>query len=182
MIYKRVESTHELQLILDLQWQNHKSQLSETEKNEQGFVTVRHSLQELEIMHGIEPSVIAIENGTIAAYIIAMTMVSRMVIPALIPMFEMFDNLHFCDKKLSEYNYMVVGQVCVSKDFRGKGIFSETYEAYKNYFKARYDFAITEIATNNHRSMEAHKKVGFKTIHTYTDEFDIEWNIVVWAW
>jgi hypothetical protein len=182
MVYKRVNSEQELQLILDLQWENHKSQISDEEKKSQGFLTVRHSLEELSYMHAIEPSVLAMSDNILAAYVIAMTTQSRNVIPALVPMFEMFDNLTLNYKKLSTYTYMVVGQVCVSKNFRGKNVFSSVYEAYKNFFKEKFDFAITEIATNNLRSMKAHQKLGFETIETYTDEFDIEWNIVVWQW
>jgi len=38
---------------------------------------------------------------------------------------------------------------------------------------------VTEIATRNHRSNNAHKRVGFVTINTFRDETD-EWNVVAW--
>lgn len=83
---------------------------------------------------------------------------------------------------MSDYHYIVVGQVCVGNDYRGKGLFDECYNAYKDYFKSRYAFAITEIASINLRSMNAHNRIGFEVIHNYTDSSGVEWNVVVWDW
>jgi hypothetical protein len=55
------------------------------------------------------------------------------------------------------------------------------YEEHKRLFRKEYDFVITEISTINKRSIAAHKKIGFKTIHTYRDALD-EWNVVLWDW
>jgi hypothetical protein len=49
-------------------------------------------------------------------------------------------------------------------------------EAYRN----RYDFTVTEIAERNTRSIRAHERVGFRTLHTYHDERAAEvWRVVV---
>jgi L-amino acid N-acyltransferase YncA len=74
-----------------------------------------------------------------------------------------------------------MGQICVDKEFRGKGLFEELYQGHKEIYGSGFDFIITEISTSNHRSLRAHEKVGFETIHQYTDEMD-EWAVVVWNW
>ena len=51
-----------------------------------------------------------------------------------------------------------------------------------NHFKNKYDFAITEIDSTNLRSLNAHKRIGFKTIHQFTDASQTNWVIVLWDW
>jgi hypothetical protein len=180
--FKLVDKEAELHSILDLQLANHKSIVDEATKVSQGFVTVRHTIEQLIEMDKIESSAIAKYGDKVVAYIIAMTKASRELIPVLIPMFDLFDSLAYKERLLSEYNYMVVGQVCVDKEFRGKSTFKNTYEVYKNAFKDKYDFCITEIDLNNTRSLRAHENIGFQTIHTYKDSNDIDWAIVVLDW
>jgi L-amino acid N-acyltransferase YncA len=74
-----------------------------------------------------------------------------------------------------------MGQICVDKAYRGKGVFELLYQKHREIFEKSYDFIVTEISTRNTRSLRAHEKVGFKTIHTYRDSMD-EWNVVVWDW
>lgn len=175
------ETEADLQGILDLQKENLLQNISETEKNEQGFVRVQHNLELLESLNSIEPHIIAKDGDYVAAYFLAMTKMSRNDVPMLVPMFEQFDELYYQGKKVSEYNYMAVGQVCVSKNYRGQGLFFNCYEAYRKAFEQNYNFAITEISISNARSLKAHQKVGFEVIHTFKDEYET-WAIVVWDW
>jgi predicted GNAT superfamily acetyltransferase len=179
---RQASSKEDLQGILDLQWANHKTVVDEATKESQGFVTVRHTMEQLEAMHAIEASTIAMADEKVVAYIIAMTKKSRQLIPVLVPMFDLFDSLIYNGKSIDEYEYMVIGQVCVDKDHRGRSVFRQAYEGYRLAFSDRYDFCITEIDLNNTRSMQAHKNMGFETIHTYKDINGIEWAIVVWDW
>lgn len=159
-----------------------KKDLTPEQIKEQGFVTVSHSLDDLEQMHRYEPNILAKDGDVIAAYVLGMTVQSKNDIPRLVEMYESFDHILYRGKPISDYHYIVVGQVCVGYNYRGKGLFDECYHAYKNYFKGRYDLAITEIASINLRSMNAHKRIGFEVIHTYTDSSAVEWNVVVWDW
>jgi GNAT superfamily N-acetyltransferase len=180
--YTRATTGNELQQILALQKQNLVAGLSAEQINAQGFVTVSHSFEDLKKMNDIEAHVIAKEDDRVVAYLLAMTVHSRFDIPILMPMFEMFEQVEFQHKKIADYRYMVVGQVCVAEGYRGKGIFDAMYSAYRNYFKDKYEFAITEIATRNQRSVNAHKRVGFESIHEYNAPDGEAWSIVVWKW
>lgn len=175
-------TTKELEGVLELQKQNLKKDLSPEQIKEQGFVTVSHSLDDLEKMHQHEPNIIAKDGELVIAYVLAMTEQSKNDIPRLVEMYESFDQIQYQGKPVSSFSYVVVGQVCVSQNYRGKGLFDQCYHAYKEYFKSKYDFAITEIATINLRSMNAHKRIGFEVIHTYTDGSAVEWNVVIWDW
>jgi len=174
-------STEDLQGILDLQLENHLTTLSLEEKKSQGFVTVRHSFEQLEELNKIAPHIIAKYENEVVGYILAMTKASRNLIPVLIPMFDQFDQLLYRGKSVSEYEYLVIGQVCVGKNQRGKGLFDQLYLAYKNAFSEKYSFAITEIALSNHRSLAAHRRVGFEVIDEFEDHTQ-SWAIVAWDW
>jgi RimJ/RimL family protein N-acetyltransferase len=96
-------------------------------------------------------------------------------------MFSLLDNLSWNHKPLHEYSFYVMGQVCIAKEYRGQGLFDELYTHHKKIYQPKFDLFITEIATRNHRSIRAHERVGFKTIHTHRDELD-EWAVVGWDW
>ncbi|SEG36588.1 GNAT family N-acetyltransferase [Algoriphagus boritolerans] len=179
--FKWTETEAELRGILDLQKVNLLSEISEEEKAEQGFVTVRHSLDQLKLMHSLEPHVITKDGEKVIGYILAMTKESRDLVPVLIPMFEQFDRLNFGEKLLSDYDYLVIGQICIDKSYRGQGIFDKMYELYRSTFASRYDFAVTEIALSNFRSLKAHQRVGFKVIHEFDDTTQ-NWAIVLLDW
>jgi len=179
--FKLTETDSELQGILDLQGLNLLSEISESEKLGQGFVTVRHSLEQLRLMQEIEPHVIAVDGKKVIGYILAMTKESRDLVPVLVPMFEQFDRLILGEKYLSHFDYMVIGQICVDKAYRGQGIFDKMYELYRRTFSVQYNFAITEIALSNKRSLKAHQRVGFRTIHEFED-ISNKWAIVLLDW
>lgn len=177
--YQTAQTEGDFQGILTLQKENH---LSSLDSLDQGFVTVLHQIEDIRKMNGFAPHIIAKEGERIAAYVLAMTVESKEDVPVLIPMFEQFDQLDFKGKKVSEYNYLVVGQVCVGKDYRGIGLFDQLYQKYKEVHSPDFDFVITEIATNNIRSLKAHQRVGFQEIHRFTDPIPIDWSIVIWDW
>jgi len=180
--YTTSKASNDLEQILELQKQNLAAGLTGEQIASQGFVTVSHSFQDLHTMNGIEEHVIAKDNDRVIAYLLAMTTRSRFDIPILIPMFDMFEQIEYQNKKVADWRYIVVGQVCVAAGYRGQGIFDACYATYKNNFKDRYDFAITEIATRNQRSINAHKRIGFETIHEYAAPDGELWSIVLWRW
>ena len=180
--YSTSNTKEELEGILKLQRLNLAQGLSAEEVQSQGFVTVQHSYDVLKRMNDIEKHVIAKDNDAVAGYALAMTKQSRFDIPVLIPMFDVFDKIVFKEKIISDVNYIVVGQVCVGKAYRGQGIFDDCYAAYKKFYSSKYDVVITEIASTNLRSLNAHKRVGFHEISSYTDPENTEWIVVVWDW
>lgn len=180
--YTTSKTDKDLLQILELQKSNLPVSLSGEEIATQGFVTVSHSLADLQKMNSIEESIVAKDGEQVVAYLLAMTELSKKDIPVLVPMFDMFDNIVFRGKKIPEHRYIVVGQVCVAAGYRGVGILDGCYRAYKQHFEGKYDFAITEISKRNPRSLNAHKRVGFDTIHEYEAPDGETWCIVLWDW
>ncbi|HKO81297.1 MAG TPA: GNAT family N-acetyltransferase [Chitinophagaceae bacterium] len=171
----------DLKQILQLQEENLAKNIDETEIQSQGFVTLRHDLNILEQMHGLAPSIIIKDDDKVVAYALTMLRECRQLIPDLEPMFALIDKLSWCGKPLNDHSFYVMGQVCVAKPYRGQGLFDELYKHHKKIYQSEFDLIITEIATRNQRSIRAHERVGFKTIHTHQDELD-EWSVVGWDW
>ena len=179
--FKPAETREELEDILSLQRANLPQHISVAEKAEQGFVTVNHSFQQLAEMNSLAPHLIAKDGEQVVGYILAMTKASKTLVPVLVPMFQQFASLDFGGKPVSDFNYLVIGQICVDKNYRGQGIFDGMYAAYRGMFSDLFDFAITEIAISNIRSIKAHQRVGFQIIHEFSDSTQ-NWAIVLLNW
>jgi len=175
-------SDKELLGIMALQRSNLPDNLSEDEMKSQGFVTVIHELAGLKKMNELEQHVIAKDDEKVIAYLLAMTSASATDIPVLIPLFELFGKIEYAGRAVSEYKYIVVGQVCVGKGYRGQGVLDDCYAEYRRRFEGRYYFAITEISVRNTRSIQAHKRIGFTQVHEYKAPDGEEWSVVLWQW
>ena len=176
ILYKRASTLNELEQIRALQLQNSSQNISSEEKLQEGFVTVQHSVALLEQMNSACAHIIAKDNDAVVGFALVMLSGFRNEIKALIPMFERIDELVPKDK-----TYVVMGQICVDKNYRKQGIFRGLYHFYREELQHQFDYLITEVAAINLRSMQVHEAIGFKIIDTY-DEDGIVWNIVLWDW
>jgi GNAT superfamily N-acetyltransferase len=174
-------SPGDLQQILLLQQQNLQENISNEELEKQGFVTLRHDLDTLQQMHDLAPSIVIRENDKIVGYALTMLRECRELIPGLEPMFALLDTLKWNGRDLDQYKFYVMGQVCIDKSYRGRGLFQQLYDHHKKIYQPEFELFITEIATRNRRSLRAHEKTGFKTIHIHRDQLD-EWSVVGWDW
>ena len=182
MLYATLASTtEELQQILQLQQENLPENIDDTEMQSQGFVTLQHDLSTLQQMHHLSPSVIIKDDKRVVAYALTMLQECRQLIPDLEPMFALFDKLNWENKPLRSFHFYVMGQVCIAKRYRGQGLFEQLYEHHKKMYQSQFELFVTEISTRNLRSLRAHRKIGFKTIHTHRDSLD-EWAVVAWDW
>lgn len=166
-----VESGRDLEQILELQRRSR-------EPTADGFVTVQHTLQILEAMHALMPSLIVRDGeGGLAGYALAMAREAQAMLPVLAPMFARLEVLD----ALRRRRWYVMGQVCVDEAWRGRGVFDALYAGHHASYGGSFDVLVTEIATRNGRSIRAHARVGFAEIDRYRDATD-EWSVVAWSW
>jgi len=178
----RASTIEDLEDIKFLQSQNHKSILSADEKSTQGFLTAQYSIDFLKIMHEAEPAVIARdEEGNLAGYVLASPKSVRGIHSLLDELFTTADNLTFNGKKLEEVNYVLVGQLCVAKPFRGMGLVPRMYDFFKKELSSKYDCSITDVDMNNPRSLKAHLNSGYSILATL-EYGAITWNVVIQNW
>jgi hypothetical protein len=168
--------------ILDLQRKNYKSCLSPEEMIDQGFLSLVSELPTLEEISGKFGHVIAKDNEQVIGYALVMLKEFKDLVPVLLPMFEHFDKLKYKDKALSEVSFFLMGQICIDKNYRGVGIFKGLYQKLKEQMSREFEIVITEVATRNIRSMNAHQAVGFQSLNKYVSPETEEWAIVYWDW
>lgn len=181
LIITTAETEEQLQGILDLQKQNLVTELAEDEKKAEGFVTLKHDLDLLRRMAAHSPQVIALHKGQVVAYALTLSPVLRNEIPLLAPMYDELSRLHYKDRPVSPERFMGAGQTCIAKDHRGRGLLPALYRSIRGHLQATYEGCISEIAEKNTRSMHAHEKAGFRSIHSYHDGEQV-WHIVLLDW
>jgi GNAT superfamily N-acetyltransferase len=168
--------------ILELQARNLAVHLSPAEATEQGFVTVRHEPSTLRQICGSHGHVVALEGGHIVGYALVMLKEFAGSIPVLVPLFELLDRIPFGSATVGDLDYFVMGQVCVAKEFRGTGVFRGLYDEMRSRMSGAFPLVVTEVATRNARSLRAHAKVGFRSLHRYVAPEGEEWDVVAWDW
>lgn len=181
MLATIVSTEPEIDQIIELSLNNSKETITTQEKEKEGFISWNYSPTLLRQMHQLSPSVIIKDSNVLAGYALVAFKEASLFHEDLKAMVAQLDQLHYNNKRLSDYRYYVMGQICIHKAYRGKGLFALLYQKHKELFQGRFDFVITEISSSNLRSLKAHEKIGFKTIFTYSDSMD-EWKVVLWEW
>lgn len=169
--YSRATTEKELRDILELQRQNLPEQLSEELKQRDGFLTVKHSFDLLKRMNDVCPHIVARNGDRIVGYALCMHPDFKDEIPVLFSMFKIIEEQSGIE------SFIVMGQICVAEDYRGKGIFRGLYLKMKEETSSFCDSIITEVDGRNTRSLEAHLAVGFKVVKNYISG-GREWNLI----
>lgn len=178
MLQYLAAQNEDLPAILDLQRVNLPQQISAQEAQEQGFLTVQHDLALLQEMNDACAHTIAKDGSQLAGYALSMTRAFGDRIPILKPLFDLLDQLSWKGQALTEIPYLLMGQVCVAKAYRGQGVFAGLYRAMQERMTSDFQIIVTEISTRNTRSLRAHAKVGFINIHQYQAPDGEEWVVV----
>ncbi|RYC52114.1 GNAT family N-acetyltransferase [Flagellimonas olearia] len=171
--YKQASSTQELEQILSLQQKNLAKSLTTDELENEGFLTVEHSMEILQAMNEECGHIIALEDGEVIGYALCMHPKFADSIEVLQPMFVEINKA-----VAGKSNYMVMGQICVSKSHRGKGIFRNLYLTMKNKLPEGFDTIITEVDEKNQRSLQAHLAIGFKNLKSHMSNGQ-KWRIIL---
>lgn len=182
MLYAtEVTTEDELLQIHHLNRDNLRGNISEEEQEQQGFVTWLYPIQLLQQIHELAPSIIVKEENKVVGYALVTPVEAGSFHPDLQAMIDDLETVDYNGRPLSSYTYYIMGQVCIDKEYRGKGIFLLLFKKHKELYMKEYELLVTEISTLNYRSQKAHEKVGFITIQNHRDTLG-EWNVVVWDW
>ena len=180
-ILKLVETEQELIGLKKLQTNNLRRLIGEEEAMKEGFVTSEYSLELLQKMHVIYPSIIVKEGDEVVAYTIVTNKDVYGEHPEVDHLFNTLDATQYHEKYLKEVPYILVGQVCVGKSHRGQGWVPKMYDFFKTLHSKNYTFLVTDISQANKRSIRMHQKVGFETIGVI-EQVGTGWDIVLWDW
>ncbi|MFT6334647.1 MAG: RimJ/RimL family protein N-acetyltransferase [Halioglobus sp.] len=175
--YATAKSRSDLNQILKLQKANLKSSISLEEYKKEGFVTLEHDIKLLEELNAPYAHIIAKDGLKVIGYALVTIPEKISSIPFLQATIEELRDVEYHQNKVLDLKYFIMGQVCIDKSCRGQGIFQGLYQKMKDEMKSDFEIIITEIETNNKRSMRAHEKVGFEILKTHR-ESDADWVIV----
>ncbi len=179
--YDNSNTAQDVAQIIALQTENLPKNISKEEAIEQGFVTVIHTPELLQKMGAAHPHTIAFDGEQVVGYALTMLRDFRNEIPVLRPMFDRIDGLSWNNKPLRDCRYLVMGQVCIHKAYRGQGVFRGLYQQMRAAMQLPFEIVVTEIAKRNTRSIRAHEKVGFVPLQEYASDGE-DWVIVAWDW
>lgn len=171
----------DLRAILALQAANRPEALEAGERAAQGFVTLRHDLALLREMNEPYPHIVATPAGAeeVVAYALVMRHAFRSRLPDLEPMYEQMERMDWRGRALMSWRSYTMGQVCVAKPHRGRGLVERMYAAHRAQMAPHFDLMITEIDRANPRSIRAHEKCGCEVAHEYAAADGREWVVVV---
>jgi RimJ/RimL family protein N-acetyltransferase len=167
--------------LLNLQQSNLVQHITSETAQTQGFLTFQYTKPILERMMTDMAQPVVVSDNALVGYALATSCAAGEEIALMRPLVKMAQELNLNGTPVSQLRHYFMGQICVREGWRGYGLFDALYKAHKTLFSPDFDCLITEIATTNLRSRAAHARVGFTTIHTYTDD-TTEWNVVAWDW
>jgi ribosomal protein S18 acetylase RimI-like enzyme len=109
----------------------------------------------------------------VVGYALCMHPLFSAAITVLTPM---FDEIKTVSPKPS--NHIAMGQICIDKEYRKKGVFRNLYQNMSDFLKPEFDFIITEVDANNIRSLNAHYAIGFKHLKSY-NSVGQDWELII---
>ncbi|NML64653.1 GNAT family N-acetyltransferase [Hymenobacter sp. RP-2-7] len=169
--------------ILALQAQNLPGAVPAETQAREGFLTLRYTLGQLQLMHAAAPSVVARVGTRIVGYALAAVPVVRPQVPQLESLFALAETIPYRGRPLAAQAYYLMGQVCVAAGFRGLGLFDQLYHCHRATYGPQYQVLVTDIAARNTRSLRAHERVGFQPLTRFHEPATSqEWVVVAWDW
>lgn len=177
----RVSSPNEIIGIRDLQALNLKQNITAEEAIDQGFLTAAYTIEYLQEMNAVFPSIIAKDGDKVVGYALVATKDIRKGHDLVEGLFDAIDACEYKGTLLKEVNYVVVGQLCVAKEYRGQDLVQKLYGHFRDCLSNEFTYLVTDVAKANVRSLKAHKKRGFQVINELTYG-GFGWDIVLWDW
>ncbi len=165
IIYRQAHSADQLKQILELQRENLVEGLTEEIRSAEGFVTLKHSLELLAHMNAVCPHIVALDGDKVIGYALSMHPSFSEELPLIQPMFKRVRALLPAGSR-----FMVMGQVCIAKDYRKKGIFRGLYHRMQIALRNDFEWIITEVDDRNQRSLNAHYAIGFRDMEVYESD------------
>lgn len=181
MLITTASGIKDLELIRALQEKNLRSRLNDDESQAEGFLSAEYTLDFLKVMHDASPSIVAKDGDNLAGYALVTTRDVARQHPLLDDLVSTIDKTMYKGELLRQAAYILVGQLCVAKEYRGQNIVGKLYNKFRQQMEVQYQYCITDVASSNPRSLKAHIKAGFQVIDQLSYS-GISWNIVLWDW
>lgn len=171
----------EIKEIKELQEANLKDNIPLENRLSDGFLTARFSFDFMKQMNDFTPAIIAKQNDALVGYALATDQSLLTQHPLLNDLGTQINKIPFGRKFIGDFDYLAVGQLCVAKEVRGRGLAQDLYAQFKATYENRYSFAVTDVDQDNLASLKTHLKVGFQVVSTL-QYGGSNWHVVIWDW
>jgi len=179
MTIRLAQSEEDLLLISEMNCQNLGGNLTSEEKEAHGFVSIPYPIDFLKRMNFRLPQIIATSGAQVAGYCLLLDRASANEVELSVPLYPEMDNMEHKNELLSASDYLIVGQVCVGKNFRGQSLSRDLYDFCQKTYSQKYKYLLTTVSVKNPRSVKAHQKAGFQIM---AHQPSLQWFVVVWDW
>jgi GNAT superfamily N-acetyltransferase len=181
-----VDHLSQLAGIKALQTANLRRLVAPAEAAREGFVTAEYTLDFLRTMHDVAPSIVATAvddagHEEVVGYALVADRTVGLDHPLLMDLIQQVDRHMWGGAPLSEQRYVLCGQLCVAKSHRGIGLVDRMYRCFRDEYASRWDMVITDVVSDNQRSLHAHRRVGFEVVSSLAHG-GADWHVVLWDW
>lgn len=175
-IFRKAEAI-DAPVILDLLTKNLLRNLSEEEKKD-GFFHFEPTNEEMVNIINDTGIYLSLKGEKLKGYFMTMSRELAQTIPFEAEMIMNAEAMMHEGKPISEYNYVVLAQICIAKEFRGGMTFNQLHVAAQSALKEKgFEICFGEIEDTNKKSLKVH---GFMTdIGTYVALSGLTWHIMV---
>ena len=164
----RQANLSDLEAILKLQEKYHVSNLTEAEKLEKGFVTMRVSVEQFTYLINEKGVFIALFEGNLAAYALTSPWDYFRQWPIIQRMEAILPTLKYEGKEITVENSFQYGPVCIDEAYRGRNILTLLFAAIQKVYQPQFEYAVTFINQINVLSSYAHaRKTPLSIVGTF---------------
>lgn len=165
MQYRRPQA-NDFQQMAELNNKNMISALNEAEKAD-GFLSASFTAEQFKMMDTDLCSVVCVDADKVCGYVCASSIEFNKNIPLVAAMIDQFPHITYQGKPLTAFKSFIYGPVCIDKAYRGKGILENLFKTMLEILAKdapHLELLTVLIATENQRSINAHKKLGIEPV------------------
>lgn len=142
--------------------------ISEEDKKN-GFVTTSFTQEQLANLINEEQGLfIARHEGKVVAYVMCGSWKFCSIWPIFTQMIHNLPTLHYLGKSITTENSYQYGPVCIDTSVRGSGVLEALFDFAREQMAKRYPILVTFINKINHRSFNAHTRLGLEVITEFS--------------
>ena len=182
MELRKIRNESELVQVHKLLEENLKQNLSYQERKQQGFITINYSLNSLIKLNKITPTIVAIDESKVIGYALSANRNCKGLHKFLDMVIAEVDKTFYNKDLLLESDYVVVGQLCVAKAYRRRGVSQKIYQEFKQEFHQTHPYCLTGVDALNKGSIESHKKCGFRVLKQLKCGLNSIGYLLIWDW
>ncbi|WP_431222714.1 N-acetyltransferase family protein [Serratia sp. L9] len=166
--------------ILTLQAQNTPEQLT-VEQRQQGFIVSQMNEKQLSSINNGLGILIAVEDEQLAGFVCLMPADAQPRPSVVDAMLHALSTQSFDGQPLSQQRLFLYGPVCLSAEWRGKGVLRQLFDAVKERTRNDFDVGALFVNEDNPHSLAAHVNGLGMTALTRFRCHDESYQLIVFA-